>query len=120
MQAALTLVLTAALVWLWRSRAAFPLKAAALVIGCALATPYSLDYDLMLLAPAIAFLAADGFVRGFAPYEKTALAALWLVPLIARSVPEFTLIPLAVPAMLLALGLLLRRAIDETGRTPSQ
>jgi hypothetical protein len=119
-QAALTLALAAALVWLWRSRAAFPLKAAALVIGCALATPYSLDYDLMLLAPAIAFLAADGFARGFAPYEKTTLAALWLVPLIARSVPEFTLIPLAVPAMLLALGLLLRRAIDETGRAPSQ
>ena len=51
-----------------------------------LATPYSLDYDLMLLAPAIAFLAADGFARGFAPWEKTVLAALWIVPLVARSV----------------------------------
>ena len=66
--------------------AAFALKAAALLIGTMLATPYSLDYDLMLLAPAIAFLAADGIERGFAPYEKTVLAALWLVPLIARSV----------------------------------
>ena len=32
-----------------------------------LATPYSLDYDLMVLAPAIAYLAADGLARGFAP-----------------------------------------------------
>ena len=32
---------------------------ATLVIGCALATPYSLDYDLMLLAPSNANLALD-------------------------------------------------------------
>lgn len=112
-QGAVTLAVAAALVWLWRSAAAYPLKAAALVIGCVLATPYSLDYDLMLLAPAIAYLAVDGFARGFGAFEKTVLAALWIVPLVARSVPEFTLIPLAVPLMLLAFALLLRRVIDD-------
>jgi len=114
MQAVVTILAAAALVWLWRSRAAFPLKAAALIVGCVLATPYSLDYDLMLLAPAIAYLAIDGLRRGFGPWEKTVLAALWIVPLVARSMPEFTLIPLAVPIMLLAFGLLLRRAKSET------
>ena len=69
-QAAVTLAIAAALTWLWRSPAAYPLKAAALVIGCALATPYSLDYDLMLLAPAIAYLALDGWARGFAPWRE--------------------------------------------------
>jgi hypothetical protein len=69
----------------------------------------------MLLAPAIAYLAVDGWTRGFVPWEKTILAALWIVPLIARSVPEVTLIPLAVPVMLLAFGLLLRRAMNENG-----
>ncbi len=103
-----------ALTWLWRSAAAYPLKAAALIIGCLLATPYSLDYDLMLLAPAIAFLTADGLARGFAPWQKTVLAALWIVPLIARSVPEATLVPLAVPAMLVAFIMLLHRAMNET------
>ena len=48
----------AALVALWRSAAAFPLKAGALTLAAILATPYSLDYDLVTLAPAIAFLAA--------------------------------------------------------------
>jgi hypothetical protein len=115
LQGAVTLALAATLVWLWRSRAVFALKAAALIIGCLLATPYSLDYDLMLLAPAIAFLAADGMARGFSPYEKTMLAALWIVPLVARSVPEYTWIPLAAPAMALAFILLLRRAINDTG-----
>ena len=59
-QGAVTLLIAAALVWLWRGAAAFPLKAAGLLIGSVLATPYSLDYDLMLLAPAIAYLATDG------------------------------------------------------------
>jgi alpha-1,2-mannosyltransferase len=40
---------------------------------------------MMVLAPAIAFIVADGFVRNFAPWEKTMLAALWLMPLVARS-----------------------------------
>jgi alpha-1,2-mannosyltransferase len=115
LQGAIMLAAAAALTWLWRSQAAFPLKAAALLIGSVLATPYSIDYDLMLLAPAIAYLALDGFTRGFAPYEKTILAALWIVPLVARSIPQATLIPLAVPTMLLAFALLLRRAMHETG-----
>jgi hypothetical protein len=48
--------------------------------------------------------------RGFGPWEKTALAALWLVPLVARTVPQVTLIPLGVPAMLAMFVLILRRA----------
>jgi len=114
-QAAVTLAVAAALVWLWRSPASYPLKAAGLLIGGLLATPYSLDYDLMLLAPAIAYLALDGFARGFGAYEKTILAALWIVPLIARSIPQATLIPLAVPTLLLAFAMLLRRAMNECG-----
>jgi alpha-1,2-mannosyltransferase len=116
-QGALTLLLAGALAWLWRSAAAFPLKAAALIIASILATPYSLDYDFVALAPAIAFIAAHGAVRGFAPWEKTALAFLWLMPLFARSLAEATLIPLGVPAMVLVLALVLKRAADDLGLT---
>jgi alpha-1,2-mannosyltransferase len=118
-QVAVTLAVAAALGWLWRTRASFALKAAALLIGTVLATPYVLDYDLMLLAPAIAFLAADGMRRSFASYEKTLLAALWLLPLVARSVAQAALIPLAVPLMLLAFIFLLRRVMAETGLHPA-
>jgi alpha-1,2-mannosyltransferase len=114
-QGAVSLIVAASVAWLWRGRAAYPVKAAMLMIGTLLATPYALDYDLMLLVPAIAFLAADGRVRGFAPWEKTTLAALWIVPLVARSVPEMTLIPLVTPLLLAAFGLLLHRAITEAG-----
>jgi len=109
-QAAVTMAIAAALVWLWRGRAPFALKAAGLAIGTILATPYSLDYDLMVLAPAIAFLAGHGLARGFGPYGLSALAALWFVPLIARPVAEATLVPLGAPAMLMVLALVLRDA----------
>lgn len=114
-QGATTLGIAAALAFLWRSRASFPSKAAALAIGTILATPYSLDYDLMLLAPAIAFLAADGMQRGFGPWEKTLLAALWLVPILTRPVAEATYIPLAVPVMVAGFAWLLLRAMAEAG-----
>jgi alpha-1,2-mannosyltransferase len=100
----------AAIAWLWRGAAPYPLKAAALCLATILATPYSFDYDMMVLAPAIAFFAVDGFARGFRPWEKTALAALWLVPLVARSVAQLTFIPLGVPAMFVVFILILRRA----------
>ena len=85
---AMALTLAAVLVWLWRGAAAFPLKAAALLVVAILATPYSLDYDMMVLAPATAFLVVHGCERGFAPYEKTALVFLWFVPLVARSIAQ--------------------------------
>ena len=110
-----TIAVAAALAWLWRSRASFAFKAAALAIGTILATPYSLDYDLMVVAPAIAFMARDGMERGFSPWEKTLLAALWFVPLVTRTVAGATLIPLAVPTLLIAFGFLLHRAMVETG-----
>ncbi|HMG79481.1 MAG TPA: glycosyltransferase family 87 protein [Xanthobacteraceae bacterium] len=109
-QGAATLVFAMASAWLWHGKAAYPLKAAGLCLAAILATPYTLDYDMMVLAPAIAFLAADGMTRGFGPWEKTTLAALWLVPLVARTVPQVTPIPLGVPAMLAMFVLILRRA----------
>jgi len=110
LQGAVILGIGAALVWLWRGAAPYPLKAAALCLATILATPYSFDYDMMVLAPAIAFIAVDGFTRNFGPWEKTLLAALWLMPLVARSVAQISLIPLGVPAMLAIFILTLQRS----------
>jgi hypothetical protein len=49
------------------------LKGAALIFATLLATPYTLDYDLMLLAPAIMLLAAR---RGLLPFETNLAAVL--------------------------------------------
>lgn len=114
-QTIVTVTVAALVGWLWRSSADFADKAAALAIGAILATPYSLDYDLMVLAPAIAFLAARGLTHGFAPYERSMLAILWVVPLIARTFAHATLIPLAVPAMLATFALIVYRAAARSG-----
>jgi alpha-1,2-mannosyltransferase len=113
-QAAVTVMLAAALVWLWRAPVDFSLKAAALIIAALLATPYGLDYDMTALAPAIAFLAVNGLRHGFAPYEKSALAALWIAPLVARSIAQAILVPVGVLGMAAVLGLVLHRAAQET------
>jgi alpha-1,2-mannosyltransferase len=113
-QAAATLVIAAALVWLWRSSAAFPLKAAGLCLATVLATPYSLDYDLMVVAPALAFLTLHGLERGFAPWEKTALATLWLVPLFARVLAQATLVPIGVMTLIATFLLVLHRSVSDT------
>jgi hypothetical protein len=118
-QGAVTLGMAGALIWLWRSPAAFALKAAALCLAAILATPYSIDYDLMVLAPAIAFLTLEGLARGFTPYEKTALAFLWIVPLMARGVAQATFIPLGVIAMLIMLALVLRKAQGSRSPVPA-
>ena len=120
LQGAVTLAVGGALIWVWRSGVDFRLKAAGLCFAVLLGTPFSLDYDLTVVAPAIAFLALHGSARGFGPYTKSALAALWMVPLLARPVAGATFIPLAVPAMLAAFMLMLRdvaarNRVPETG-----
>src|ERR1700686_167271 len=110
-QFALGLGLAASLAWLWRSDAAFELKAAALATGSLLATPYVLDYDLVVLAVAIACLARHGLARGFRDYEISLLASAWVVPLLSRGVAGATGMPLGLIVMLALYGFTLKRAL---------
>ncbi|HEY8949791.1 MAG TPA: glycosyltransferase family 87 protein [Rhizomicrobium sp.] len=115
-QGLLTLLCAVSVFRIWRSGASQEIKNASLCIAAILATPYSLDYDLMALAPAIALLAVDGIAGGFRPYEKSLLAGLWMMPFVARALPALTLIPIAVPVMIAALALTLRYAAGEASR----
>jgi hypothetical protein len=112
-QIALALTLAASLVWLWQSDAAFELKASALATGSLLATPYVLDYDLVVLAVAIAFFARHGLSRGFRNYEISLLAAVWIVPLLSRGIAGVTGIPLGLLVMLATYIFILRRAVRD-------
>ena len=113
LHAVVVIALCVVLVRLWRSDRPYPLKAGALIVASVLSTPYALDYDLMALAPAIAFLALDGWQRGFAPWQKTALAVLWMAPIAARSLANVALLPLGVWAMMAVLILFVRSAAAE-------
>jgi alpha-1,2-mannosyltransferase len=121
LQAAVTLAVGATLIWLWRSTASFALKASALCLSAMLASPYGYDYDMMILAPAIAFLASDGLAQGWRPWEKTLLAAFWLMPIAARGIALATFIPLGIIAMIVVYVVILRKGalqLSKQTQTP--
>ncbi len=77
------------------ARSARPaLRNAALSAAVLLSTPYVLDYDFVILGLGIAWLWKDGEENGFGPWERSLLAFAWIAPLFARSLAEYTLIPL--------------------------
>jgi len=114
-QGALTAGVVLALAWLWRGPADQRLKSAALIVGALLSTPYVLDYDMVVLAPALAFAVSWELERGFRPWMASLLAAVWIVPVLTRSVAAFTLVPLGLVAMLAFFMAILRAARAASG-----
>ncbi len=112
-QIALALMLAASLAWLWQSNALFELKASALATASLLATPYVLDYDLVVLAVAIVFFVRHGMNRGFHDYEISLLAAAWIVPLLSRAVAGVTGVPLGLLVLLALYVFIVQRAVRD-------
>jgi len=79
----------------WQMPVDARLKGAALCAGAIVATPFALDYDLMLMAPAIALMAAHGREKRFAPYEAAVLALMWIAPLLNRPLAGTLFLPIA-------------------------
>jgi arabinofuranan 3-O-arabinosyltransferase len=114
-QIATALVAAAAIGVLWRSRAAFDIKAAALGVGALLAAPHLLPYDLVILAVPIAFLFRLGRTGGFLNHE---LAAIGLACLLILIYP-FVEAPVGFAAVLIVAALVARRALVRQGAAVS-
>jgi len=71
------------------------LAGAGLCLGALLVTPFALDYDLMIVAPAIFLLAAYDIQQRRISFGVTLLFILWLAPLFARGLAGAMLLPLA-------------------------
>ena len=108
-------MLAASLAWLWHTDAAFELKASALATGSLLATPYVLDYDLVVLADAwrSRFLPASEPAAAFAAREISLLAAAWIVPLLSRAIAGVSGMPLGLLVLLALYAFTLRRAVQD-------
>jgi arabinofuranan 3-O-arabinosyltransferase len=115
-QGIVSLALAVGLAWLWKSRAAFELKAAALAAGALLATPYLFMYDLVVLAVAVAFLLRLALAREFlSRIEIAALAAAGVLILIYPYVK--TQVGLAAVAIVMIL--VMHRAFAEARSAPT-
>ena len=101
-QSAVTLGCAALVVLVWR-RTRDPEAAGALMLAAtALGSPYLFAYDLAFLALPVFWLVREALARGFRPWERLALVALYAAPLAARAtaLPLGTnLTPLAAAAL---------------------
>jgi hypothetical protein len=118
-QAVVTAFVLGAIAWLWHSQADRRLKYASLLCGALLTTPYCLDYDMVLIGPAVAFFVANGLEKGFFPFEKAVLAAAWLAPLIARIASKLGYMPLGAISMCALFATIILRAISEAHASSS-
>jgi hypothetical protein len=111
-----TLAAMAAVVWVASARAVPELRNALVCAAVLVATPYVLDYDFVVLLPALAFLWIDGERRGFLPWDKSLMALVWFTPLIGRSVAQFAYLPLGLASAIIVVGIALRRVTASPSR----
>jgi hypothetical protein len=107
LQVLVALSATGAVIWVWRRPTGDPdMRDAALMAATPLSTAFIFDYDLMLLAPAIAWLARKGLTDTALPYERTILVAAFLAPFVSRVVGMHThllLAPVCIAALLVVI-----------------
>jgi len=106
-QAVVALAAATCVAMLWRSRAEYEIKAAALGTAAMLATPYLYTYDLVVLAVPLAFLFRLGRDRGFLPQDMAGIGLACLLILIF----PFVKAPVGFAAIVLIAALVARRAI---------
>lgn len=112
-QAAVTASAAGAVAWFaWRRRGSEALGPA-LAAATLLASPYLLDYDLLLLAVPLAWTFSQGRRGGFLPWEKLVLLAGFLLPLVSRALAMGLNLPLGPVVIAAVLWAVLRRGWRE-------
>jgi hypothetical protein len=107
-QLVLAAAAVAGLAWLQRRAPKSPAEGPALIVAALIASPFLLDYDLVILAAPLAWLASEGARTGFRDWEKTTLVAAFMLPAVSRMLATQAHLPLA-PAVLAALFVLILR-----------
>src|SRR5262249_37387680 len=100
-----------ALVWVQRHAPASGVAGPAAALATILASPFLLDYDLMFLAIPLVFLHPKALETGFLPWEKSAIALAYILPLIARSTATYAHVPLTPFVATALFAILLRRTM---------
>lgn len=111
-QGGVSVLVIAGLAWAWSRRCDPRLKCALVPVACLLVTPYSLDYDMVILAPAIAFFVSYRLERERMAWEEMVLTVAWAAPLVARTLGAIG-IPFGLAAMSALFITLLRRVTRD-------
>ena len=111
LQVAIFVGVAVAVAWAWRAPLRPALRNAVLLAGIPVATPIVMFYDLLISGLALAWLFRDGRENGFPPWQRTALALLWLLPLFTGNSGFAAQIGRPPLASLLTLAFALRQAL---------
>jgi hypothetical protein len=110
-QAVFTAASVAAVAWLSWTRSNADLRNATVCATALISTPYVLDYDFVVLLPALAFLWRDGERNGVLAGDRSMMALVWAAPIAARQIAEFSLIPLGLITASIVAAIALRRSL---------
>jgi len=86
---------------------------AAAAAATPLISPYMLDYDMMLLAVPMTWLARRGLERDFLPWERVGILTAFMLPGFARPIGMALGVPVAPFATMLFFGLVAQRVIFD-------
>jgi hypothetical protein len=112
-QGAASLAAAALVAAVWRRNLSLEVRAATLAAGTLVALPLILFYDFMMAAVALAWLVRAGRRGGFLPWEKLAMAAVFIAPMLARGFGTSLHLPFGAAASFTVLGLCAARAWRE-------
>lgn len=87
-----------------------------MIVAAMLASPFLLDYDLVIVAAPLAWMLREGAAKGFLSWEKALLLAAFVMPAVSRTIATDAKLPLA-PFVLAALFVaILRRGASGQRR----
>ncbi len=112
-QGAVALGVAAAVILVWLRRGDASLRAAALIVGSLLVSPYLYDYDLVWLAPALAWFTEYALRRGWRRGEREMLVAAWLLPGVVLLLYNTLHVQLASLVLLAFFVMIVRRALGD-------
>jgi alpha-1,2-mannosyltransferase len=102
LQLGLTAVAVATTWYAFRYHRTSAARTAVLLVGTFFVSPYMLNYDLLLLMPAVLALYRRGAIGGFHPLEPLVYAGLWVIPTLTLYFSRFgyPIAPLVILAFL--------------------
>ncbi|HEY7576984.1 MAG TPA: glycosyltransferase family 87 protein [Acetobacteraceae bacterium] len=104
-----------ALIWAQRQQTGAAAERALIVIACLLITPFSLFYDMVILALPLAWMLCEWRLHGFPPWSKLLLCAVLLAPAVHLFCGPG---PFALP-ILLVFGAYILRRVPITRNAPA-
>jgi alpha-1,2-mannosyltransferase len=116
-QGVFTVIAATVLGIVWQRRLSPPVRNAVLASATLLAVPLSLLYDMMIGAVAGCWLVRGADRRAMLPWEKTALALIYVAMLDSRGLAGALHLPVATICALVLFGFATRRAARELGLT---